>query len=172
VANITSDTALTVTVAWGATASGQALKSAATRFARTFSLENVRSIRFKYRLRLMTTDDDESPVVYGVVVAYLPIPEPNWMWEFVVVCSSKQELLDGTTETVDVAARAAYLDNLFRSQELFTFVDIDGGTWTINGKGCFLYDYARMTAVPGEPTSSNPLEGDLRVVILEAVESY
>ena len=173
VSTITSDTAATVTAAWSQTGAGATIKSAATRFVRVLALQNVRGNRFKYRLTLNTSASSASPVVRGVVVAYLPLPEPNWQWEFTVVNATSQVLLDGTTRAVDTTAEMAYLDSLFRSQQMFSFTDMDGAQWSLNGNlGCIMYDLSRQTAVPVGPTATNPLEGDVRCVILEAVESY
>jgi hypothetical protein len=155
------------------TAAGTVTKTtSATRYTKRFPLNNVRANRFKYRLRLITADVNESPVVFGVVVAYLPLPEPNWLWQFVVVNSAKQHLLDGSNETVDTAARAAYFDNLFRTQQLFEFTDLDGTVWTTGGPGAFMYDYKRQSAVVGKAADQAIDEADLVVTILEAVESY
>lgn len=173
VAAVTSDTALTITGTWTQTGSGAAIKSASTRFVRRIPLQNIRSNRLKYRLRLNSSSSSYSPVVRGIVVSYLPMPEPNWMWEMVLVCSNKQEYLDGTVNDVDAAADMAYIDALFRSQEMFDFTDLDGSVWAVGGaKGCILYDMTRTTAISPYPAAESGLEGDIRVVILEAVESY
>ena len=157
---------------WVAAGANQAGDGITVRRTLKFALNNIRSNRIKYRLRLMTTGDSVSPVVYGVVVAYLPLPEPNWMWQFIVVNSRKQQLLDGTDEVVDTAARFAYLSNLYRSQQMFTFTDMDGVVWTIGGPGAFMYDFSSVPSVTGDPAAEAALEGDIMVVILEAVESY
>lgn len=147
--------------------------TSATRYAKVIKLNNVRANRLKYRLRLNTTTATRSPVVRGVVVSYLPLPEPNWMWDMTLVCSNTQEMLGGTdVAEVDARAKMEYLDDLFRSQELFKFIDLDGAYWTLTGPGCFLYDIQRNTAINGDAPSEEGLEGDVRVVILEAVEQY
>lgn len=171
--NITSDTAATVTAAWTQTGASATLKSAATRFVRRLPLQNVRGNRFKYRLTFNSSSTSYSPVVRGIVVSYLPLPEPNWMWEMVIVNANEQQWLDGSVNTVDSKTAMEYLDNLYRNQEMFTFIDLDGVEWAVSGnKGCIMYDITRIPAVPAEPAASNVLEGDVRVVILEAIESY
>lgn len=170
---ITSDTALTVTAAWSASGGAAVLKSAATRFVRRLPLQNVRGNRFKYRLKLNSSSTSYSPVVRGVVVSYLLLPEPNWQWEMTLVNSEKMTLLDGTTDAISAATKMDYLQGLFRSQEMFVFTELSGVTWSVSGnKGCILMDCVTTPVVATLPSASQPREGDVRVVILEAVESY
>jgi hypothetical protein len=136
------------------------------------TLENIRSNRIKYRLRLSTSNSAESPVVRGVILSYLPLPEPNWMWEMVVVASRKQQLLDKSVATVDAPALMAYLENLYRTQSLVQFTELNGSVWTTSGKGVLVYDFQLVPAITGDPSSEYALEGDARIVLLEAVESY
>jgi hypothetical protein len=108
-----------------------------------------------------------------VVVAYLPLPEPNWQWGFTIVNANQVKLLDGTERAVNAQSDMAYLDLLFRSQQMFTFTDIDGAVWAVGStKGCIMYDLSHQTAVPAKPLAEAGLEGDVRVTILEAIETY
>jgi hypothetical protein len=132
-----------------------------------FYLNNIRSSRFKYKIRLRTSASGNTPVLRGVVVAYLPQPEPNWMWSFSIPIADTWELLDGTSETKNTNALIAYLEGLFRSQQLLTFIDIDGVQWATNGPGTIIYD---MSTVHYD--IEQPREGDIRVRLLETVETY
>lgn len=134
----------------------------------TFYLNNVQSTRFQWRVTIKTTNETYSPVVRGVAVAYLPQPEPNWMWTFVVPVADKWTLMDGTIETKNTNSLIAYLEALFRSQDLTTFIDIDGVQWATNGPGVLVYD---LNTVHYDVEAPNR-EADVRVTLLEAVETY
>ena len=132
-----------------------------------FRMNNVRSTQFKWKIRLTTTDELKSPLVKGVVVAYLPQPEPNWLWTFTIPVSDKWQLMDGTEEVKDTEGLISYFETLFRNQEMVHFIDIDGVEWATVGPGVLIYD---MSTVHFD--IEDPREADLRVVLLETVESY
>jgi hypothetical protein len=129
-------------------------------------LENIFSRRLKYRLRLQTENEDETPVIRSVVIAYMMMPDPQWMWEFVIPVSELQHLLDGTEEVVDTEERLALLRSLFRDRELHTFRDIDGTLWGETTPGVLVYDYTEAVNFIDNQTK----EGDVRLVLLEALE--
>jgi hypothetical protein len=138
-----------------------------------FYLNNIRSPRFKWKILLKTTDTTKTPLLRGVVVAYLPQPEPNWMWSFTIPIADKWELLDESVEVKGTGCMTtnqliAYLEGLFRSGSLVTFVDIDGIQWATNGPGVIVYD---MSTVHYDIESPNR-EGDIRITLLESVETY
>ena len=128
---------------------------------------NNRSTRFKWKITLKTTDSAKSPTLRGIVVAYLPLPEPNWMWTFTIPVADKWTLLDGTTEVKSTNALIAYLEGLYRSQTLIQFIDVDGVLWASNGAGVLIYD---MSTVHYD--IEQPREADVRITLLEAVETY
>ena len=132
-----------------------------------FYLENKRSTRFKWKIVMKTTDATVTPVVRGVVVAYLPQPEPGWLWSFTIPVSDQWELLDETVEVKDTVALINYIEGLFRSQNLVTFTDIDGTVWAPTGPGVLIYDLSSI-----HYDIETPREGDLRVTLLETVEEY
>lgn len=132
-----------------------------------FYLNNVRSTRFKWKITLKSTDETKSPTLRAVVVAYLPQPEPNWLWSFTIPVADKWELMDGTTEVKDTEALISYLEGLFRSQVLVTFIDADGIQWATNGPGVIIYD---MTTVYYDIDATR--EADIRLTLLEVVETY
>jgi hypothetical protein len=66
----------------------------------------------------------------------------------------------------------AYLENLYRTQSLVQFTELNGSVWTTSGKGVLVYDFQLVPAITGDPSSEYALEGDARIVLLEAVESY
>lgn len=132
-----------------------------------YYLNNVRSTRFMYRVTLKTTNESASPTFRGIAVSYLPQPEPNWMWTFSVPVADKWLLIDETEEVKDTNALIAYLEGLFRSQELVTFIDIDGVQWATNGPGTLIYD---LTTVHYDV--EQPREADIRITLLETVETY
>ena len=170
VQSVDSDTAITLTAAGGALQTGVAAIHDKIRHNRVLRLNNVRGPRMTYRMELLTSDSTKSPIVRGISVSYLPQPEPNWMWDLWVVISNKQELLDGTQEDVDTEARLEYFDDLFRRQEVFHFIDIDGVEWEIGGTGgVIMYDYGVDLHVPGRVGDR---EGLARLTLLETAESY
>jgi hypothetical protein len=130
-------------------------------------LNNVKSTKFQWRLTLKTTDETKTPTLRGVVVAYLPQPEPNWMWTFTIPVADKWELMDDTIEVKSTNALIAYLEGQFRSQSLLTYIDIDGVTWADNGPGVLIYEMSTT-----HYDVENPREADVRITLLEAVESY
>lgn len=152
-------------------------ETAATRYAKAFYLENVRSNRLKYKLQLDSTDGTRTPQVRGVVVSYLPQPEPNWQWSFTIMLADKIELLDGSEGTFDVNAITQYLENAFRAQDLLFFQDVDQSKWVMDQdgiterSGVLILDFAKDLHFIG-PASDGSLEGTIRVTLQEAVESY
>jgi hypothetical protein len=131
-------------------------------------LNNVKATKFQWRLTLKTTDETKTPTLRGVVVAYLPQPEPNWMWTFTIPVADKWELMDDTNEVKNTNALIAYLEAQFRGQNLLNFIDIDGVSWATGGaNGVLIYDLT-VTHYDVE----NPREADVRVTLLESVESY
>jgi hypothetical protein len=132
-----------------------------------FYLNNIRATRFKWKIVMKTTVETQTPILRGVVVAYLPQPEPNWMWTFTIPVADKWELLDDTVETKNTNTLIAYLEGLYRSQTEVTFIDLDGVTWASNGPGVIIYD---MSTVHYD--IEQPREADLRITLLETVETY
>ena len=133
----------------------------------TFFLNNIHSTRFQYRITMKTTDETKSPVLRGVSVAYLPQPEPNWMWTFTIPVTDKWELIDETVEAKNTNTLIAYLEDMYRSGQLVTFIDIDGVQWATNGPGVLLYDISTV-----HYDVETPREADIRITLLEAVETY
>jgi hypothetical protein len=133
----------------------------------------LKATRFKWRIHLRTADTTRTPAVRGVIVRYLPIPEPNWMWDMTLVLSEEQELLDGTVETgIATATKLAALETAFRAQDLVTFTDIDGTLWATDGTaGVLIYDLNERVIMIG-PSSDGPIEREVRITLIEAVESY
>lgn len=140
---------------------------------KTWKLENIIGTRFRYRVTLRTTDTTRTPQLRGVIVRYLPLPEPNWMWEMTLVVSERQELLDGTIEDpVPVATKIANLEAAYRAQQLVFFEDVDGTDWAVGPEpGVLIMDIQKDLRHIG-PTADGPLEGTIRLTLVEAVEAY
>lgn len=134
-----------------------------------FFLENRISVSLKLRITLRSTSATRTPVFYGWAVSYVPVPEPNWLWTFTIVLSEKQALLDGTTATVDTEAELTYLKTTYRAKQLVTFVDAEGDVWATGGvlPGVLIYDMTVWL-----PDLVQPLEGEVQLTLLEAVETY
>lgn len=134
--------------------------AAQTRYAKVVSLGNLQATRLKWRLTLRSSSGDKTPIVRGVVVSYVPQPDPQWLWEMNAVISDVQETLDGQIVEQDAQAILDDLGDLFRSGVLTSFTDVDGIEWTV-----LIYDFTESLNVI-EP----PLEGDLRLTLMEATE--
>lgn len=138
------------------------------RLRKDFWLNNVISVSFKLRVTLRSTSSTQTPYFLGWTVSYIPIPEPNWLWTFTIVLSEKQQLMDGTDATVDTEAELLFLDNLFRSKQLIRFVDVDGKQWaSATEPGVMIYDIQTYLL-----DLTQPLEGEVTLTLLEAVETY
>lgn len=147
-----------------------------TRYQKLFRLGGatggVYSSTFKYRLILETTDSTYSPAVRGIGVRYLPVPEPNWIWDMTLVLSDNQELLDGTTEQPNNDTKLSNLKDAFRDQSLVTFTDIDGVEWEVGGDPGVLIQTLDVQAPFVGPSSDGALEYEVRITLIEAVEDY
>lgn len=158
-------------------AAGSVLKTgSATRYAKTFDLrisgEKVTGTRMKYRLTLRTTNSAYSPQLRGVVVRYLPIPEPNWQWSFSVLLSENQELLDKTLQEPTIATKLANLEAAFRTQIPVYFQDIDGTEWGAGPVGQVLIrDFVDDVRYVG-PSGDGEIEHEVRLILLETKDEY
>lgn len=130
-------------------------------------LENVKGSSFKLRFTLRSSDATVSPSLHAIQVSYVPLPEPNWLWTFTIVLSELQEGVDGVSRAVDTEAEMSYLSGLHRTKELVKYVDIDGERWTASGPGVLIYDIEFRVA-----QMTQPLEGEVVITLLEAVEEY
>jgi len=126
------------------------------------------SVSIKLRFTMRGANQNSAPQLFGFVVSYLPLPEPNWMWTFTIVLSKRNQLMDGTFETLDTEAEIAFLNALYRTKALITFIDAEGVQWSTGGQpGVLIYD---MTVNLMDLVQ--PLEGEVQVTVLEAVETF
>lgn len=148
---------------------GGTVSAVSNRADYSFWLNNVIATSIKLRFTFRSIVPAKTPVLYGFVVSYLPVPEPNWMWQFTIVLSERQQLMDGTTATVDTEAELAYLKTMYRTKQLVTFQDAEGDSWASVGgfPGVLIQD---MSVALRDLTQ--PLEGEVNVTLLEAVETY
>lgn len=140
-----------------------------TRYAEAVYLDNVVGPRFKYRVSLRTTDTTKTPQLRGIVVSYLPQGDPNWEWNMILVLNEEQKLLDGTEVKQDVVAKVARLEQAYRDQELIRFTDVDGQEWSATMPGVLISAFQKDLRYIG-PASDGPLEGEVRLTLIEAVE--
>lgn len=125
-------------------------------------LSDIRSHQLMYRLTLNSTDATKSPVVTGVTFAYLPIAEPNWVWDLTLQLSNRVKLLDGSSEVVDVASIREDLANHFRAQDVVDFLDVDGADWS---NAVIIWDFVDDAFIPANAV--DPQEVSIRVTLLE-----
>ncbi len=134
---------------------------------RDIYLPEARSTSLKLRFTLRSTNSIYTPIFYGFSVSYLPIPEANWMWTFTIVLSALQENAFGLTEGRDTEALIAKLSDAFRSKAMLSFTDAEGGQWSASGvPGVIIYDFRLWL-----PDLTHPLEGELNLTLLEAIET-
>jgi hypothetical protein len=153
-------------VTWSSANAG-AITATGNRLRKEFWLNNQVSTSLKLRFTLRSTNANQTPTLFGFVVSYIPEPEPNWMWDFTIVLSEKQALLDGTDATVDTEAELAFLNSKYRNKLLLSFTDAEGVVWGTNGPGVLVYDMQVSLL-----DLTQPLEGEVRLTLLEAVETY
>jgi len=146
------------------------ITTVSSRVRTEFWLNNITSVSFKLRFTLRSTSATVTPILYGFVVSYLPIPEPNWLWTFTIVLSERQQASDGSLPdlTVNTESEMAFLAALHRSKQLTTFTDVDGVQWATGGNpGVMIYDIEFRVR-----DMTQPLESEVIVTLLEAVETY
>jgi hypothetical protein len=131
-------------------------------------LNNIQATSFKLRFTLRTTDATVTPILYGFVVSYLPTPEPNWMWSMTLVLAEKLVLLDATEETLNTESEITFLSDMFRDKVLVNFVDAEGISWAAGGNpGVLVHDITFALR-----DLNQPLEGEVTITLIEAVETY
>lgn len=164
---------------WVAVGSVTKTNGLMTRYNKSFRLSvaggALTSTRFKYRLTLRTTNSTVSPQLRGVIVRYLPIPEPNWQWSMRLVLSESQELLDGTTRELNTAqlqAKVDAIESAFRAQSLVTFEDIDQISWDVGGVGTTLI--TDLTVIRNLPTAvgDGAQECEIALTLVEGLTQY
>lgn len=134
-----------------------------------FFLNNITSTSLKLRITMRTTSGTATAILWGYIVSYLPEPEPNWQWTFTIVLASKMQLLDNTDSTVDTESELTFLGAAWRAKALLHFTDAEGVSWATAGTnpGVLITD---MTVSLRDLTQ--PLEGEVTITLLEAVETY
>jgi hypothetical protein len=163
VAAVNSDTSLTMTAVATSTATGTAYHTK-SQFIQKWYLSGVGAEvvapRIQYRVILNSSNAAQSPFVRSVSFWYLPEPEPNWVWDIVVLIGHSVELLDMTYETQNIETQLSTLAEYFRDQRIITFTDREGREWD-----ALIWDYNEDFHVPGK--AGEPKENILRLTILE-----
>ncbi len=130
----------------------------------------AKSVSVKLRFTLRSTNSIYTPILYGFVLSYVPVPEANWQWSFTIVLAQTIEAADKSSPdlTYDTEAEMAFLATLFRTKEFVVYTDIDGTIWSTGGQaGVLIYDIDFRV-----PHQTQPLEAEVVVTLLEAVETY
>ena len=144
------------------------ISAVATRTRTEFFLNNVISTSLKLRFTLRSTSSTATPELYGFVVSYIPVPEPNWLWTFTIPLSVSQKQMDGSIVSMDTENEMALLSTAYRTKSLIPFIDIDGTEWATGGSpGVLIYDIEFRVSTMGQP-----LEGEVVITLIEAVETY
>lgn len=130
-------------------------------------INNVQSSSIKLRITMRSTNSANSPALFGYLVSYIMVPEPNWQWVFSVPIVTKTVLLDKSVETIDTEAYLAYFNGLQRAEGLVDFIDLDGVSWGTNGPGVIIYDMQVRVY-----DTTRPYEAEIVFTLVEAVETY
>jgi hypothetical protein len=168
VASITSDTAFVATSAIAA-ATGSAYHTK-EQFTRKWYMSTtgykVLSPRIQYRVIANSSSSGSTPTIQSVSFWYLPEPEPNWIYDLTVYIAREVLLMDDTVDTQDMDVARQTLMGYLRTQDIFTFTDIESNTvdalmWDAN------FDYH----VPGIAADhGSPYEGMIRLSVLEVAD--
>lgn len=148
----------------------QNITTVSARIRTEFWLNNITGVSIKLRFTLRSTVATNTPILYGYVVSYIPIPEPNWLWTFTIVLAARIQAGDQTLPdlTFDTESEMSFLSALHRSKQLTTFTDVDGIQWASGGEpGVMVYDIEFRVR-----DMTQPLEGEVVITLLEAVETY
>jgi hypothetical protein len=169
--SVTSDTVATATTNSSGNQDGSAFLTKLI-FNRVFEFGDVRSTRMQYRLVLGSSSGTQSPVVKAVTISYLPVPEPEWIWDMTVMVAPNIRLLDSTVDTQNMDTLRSTLADYYRHQTLITFTDRDGTVWARDGSpGCLVWDYNYDEHIMGE-TPGLTKQGRIRLSVLEVQEDY
>ena len=80
---------------------------------------------------LVTTDTTATPKLTEVVMQYALYPERKWQWTMRLKAKKNLYLLDQTLESRTATEIREDLENLLNTQQLYTFVDIDGTSYSV-----------------------------------------
>lgn len=110
-----------------------------------------------YRPKLEGGGSD-TPVLYDVVTAYLPIPEEDKQWRLNIDCSDNITLLNSSIETRKGREVKGKLESAWRLKQVLDFQDVDYADTQLNGSLT-----AAATTVTVDDTSEFPEVGRIRI---------
>lgn len=77
-------------------------------------------------IKLVSTDEDVTPVVRAIVVRYHPVIADRWRWRLPIVVSAGQQMLDGSVNDYTYTQQTAHLDTMAKRIQPIIYTDIDG----------------------------------------------
>lgn len=89
------------------------------------------SKKISLKVELNTTDVTASPKLTEVVMQYSLYPARKWQWTLRLKAKTNQVLLDNTIDTRSATTIRTTLEDLLTSQELYTYIDVDGTNYSV-----------------------------------------
>ncbi len=89
------------------------------------------SKKISLKVELSTTNTSSSPKLTEVIMQYSLYPTVKWQWTLRIKATKNLRLLDGTLESRTADGIRQDIEDLFSTQQLFNYVDIDGTTHTV-----------------------------------------
>lgn len=117
-----------------------------------------KKISLKYELN--TTDTSKTPKLKEVILKYTLYPGRKWMWTMRLMAKKNLVLLDKSLESRTATTIRSDLEALLSSQQLYTFVDIDGTSYSV-----LFYDLDQTSWVVNQGDVN---EDEVAITLLEA----
>jgi len=89
------------------------------------------SKKITLKVELNTTTTTASPKLTEVIMQYTLYPERKWMWTMRLLAETDCILLDKSKDTRSAATIRTALETLMADESLYTYIDIDGTSYTV-----------------------------------------
>ena len=112
------------------------------------------------KIAFASTNAANTPKLREVILQYVLYPPLKKQWTMRVLAEKDLKLLDGTTEARTADTIRTDLETLMLNQSLYTFVDIDGTSYTVLAK-----DIDESSWVVNQSTVN---ENEVAITLIEA----
>lgn len=89
------------------------------------------SKKISLKVELATTNTSSSPKLTEVIMQYSLYPETKYQWTIRVKAKKDLRLLDNSFETRSAEEIRQSIEDLFETQQLYSYVDVDGSQHTV-----------------------------------------
>lgn len=103
---------------------------AATEYTASFATGTY-SKKISLKGVLTTSNTSASPVLTEMIMQYSLYPSRKWLWTMRLKATKSLRLLDNTLESRTAAQIRSNLEDLMSTQQLYTFVDVDGTSYNV-----------------------------------------